>query len=122
MIKIIFYFAIFALIIYSAILTVIPLYHYYAFKNDLEEILAVSITDKPEDVLEKIYDSALELNVQVEKEDIELWKERRYFAAVSWEETVDFFSLYQKTFIFSIDTSKQSSWKIVNNNLQSEFS
>ncbi len=122
MVKILFYLAVVALIIYSAILIITPLYHYYAFKSDLEETIDVSISEKPEDLLTRVYELARQYNIPVEKDDIKLWQDKQYFAAVSWKETVDFFTIYQKTFIFSIDTSKQSSWKVVHKNLQFEFS
>lgn len=94
------------LIIYSVFLIAVPYYHYYALKSDLEETLRVSATDPPEEVMAKVLTLAGQYKIPVEEEDINLRKEDQYIVAISWQETVDFFNLYQKTFEFSIDTGK----------------
>ena len=46
----------------------------------------------------------------VTEKDVRLWKDgKRYYVKVSWEETVDVFTVYQKTYYFTVDTSKKSS-------------
>jgi hypothetical protein len=101
-------FSIFVIIVigYSLILVALPYYHYYAFESDLKEILKVSVTDRPEEVMAKILDIVKKYKIPVREEDITLLRERGYIVKVSWHETVDFFNIYQKTFEFNVDTSK----------------
>lgn len=109
MIKKLFYLAIFALFIYSLVLLAAPYYHYYAFKSDLEELLKVSIADRPDEVMTKILDLAKQYKIPIEKNDINLNLADEYTAKISWQETVVFFPAYQiyKTIVsFDIDTSK----------------
>jgi hypothetical protein len=106
MIRWLFSIFVFIVIGYSLFLVAVPYYHYYAFESDLKEILKVSVTDTPEEVMTKILDIVRKYKIPVGEEDIILLKEKGYTVKVSWHETVDFFNIYQKTFEFSIDTSK----------------
>lgn len=108
MIKKLFYLAIFALFIYSLVLLAAPYYHYHAFKSDLEELLKVSIADRPDEVMTKILDLAKQYKIPIEKNDINLNLAAKYTAKISWQETVAFFPAYQiykTTVSFDIDTS-----------------
>ncbi|HDO26121.1 MAG TPA: hypothetical protein ENG95_05730 [Nitrospirae bacterium] len=45
--------------------------------------------------------------IPVEEKDIELTQDnKRYNIKTSWSVTVDFFTVHQETFTFSVDTSK----------------
>jgi Tfp pilus assembly major pilin PilA len=96
----------FGVIAYSLFMIAIPYYRYYTFKSDLEETLQVNVTDTPDEIMAKILDLANQYKVPVGEEDIDLRQEKEYVVTVSWQETVDFFTIYQKTFEFYIDTSK----------------
>ena len=100
--------AIVAAVIYSTFLFILPYYHYYAFNIDLAETLKMSVADRPEDVMEKILHLVESYKIPVEKDDIDLIHKKHYNVIVSWHETVDFFTLYQKTFNFHIDTRNKS--------------
>lgn len=100
--------AIVAAVIYSTFLFILPYYHYYVFKSDLTDTLKVSVADRPEDVMEKILHLVESYKIPVEKDDIDLIHKKQYSVIVSWHETVDFFTLYQKTFNFHIDTRNKS--------------
>ncbi len=109
MIKILSILAILALVIYSVVLTITPYYHYHAFKSDIEEIMRVSVTDRPEEVMTKILNLVEQYNIPVEKKDIRLSMDKKYEAEVSWRETIvyyPFYKIYQKTFEFHIDTGE----------------
>lgn len=96
-----------ALIGYSLFLIAKPHYNYYAFKSDLRERLYVSVAEGEKEIMEEILKIAEQYNIPIEEQDIRLYKnERRYTAVISWEETVNFFNVYQKTFEFHVDTSQ----------------
>jgi hypothetical protein len=105
MLKKLLFFLVLGLIAYSLFLTVVPYYRYYAFKSDLEETLRVNVTDTPEEIMAKVLNLTKQYEIPVEEEDIDLRQENKYVATISWQETVDFFTVYQKTFEFYIDTS-----------------
>jgi len=103
--KVILILVILGLIGYSAYLVVVPYYNYYGFKSDAEEFLKIKLhpnynTDKSE-----IMDIARQYDIPVTEEDLHLTWERRYRLRVSWQVTVDFFTIYQRTFSFSINTT-----------------
>ncbi len=105
--KKLFFLLVLGLIVYSLFLIVIPHYNYHAFRSDLRELLRVSITDTRGEIMEEILNLAEKYNIPIEKEDINLEKKGLYVVTISWEETVDFFTIYQKTFEFYIDTSER---------------
>ena len=108
MVKYIVIICIAAVVIYSLFLFIVPHYRYYAFTSDLTEMLRVSVADRSEDVMEKILNLVENYKIPVEKNDIHLFHKKHYIVKVSWQETVNFFTIYQKTFNFHIDTSTQS--------------
>lgn len=95
------------LIGYSAFLVVEPHYNYYAFKTDLDEYLRVAI-NIPKRVRNEVYEMVQQYDIPVEKDEIIITRSQgtRYSVSMSWEVTVDFFTLYQKTFYFEIDTAE----------------
>lgn len=95
-----------ALAVYSAILIVRPHYNYYGFKSDLREYLRVNVITFQKGVRAGILDIAENYNIPINEDDIYLKLNGQYNAKISWEETVDFLTLYQKTYKFHIDTSK----------------
>jgi hypothetical protein len=107
MVKKLFFIGFAVILAYSVYISMIPYYHYYAFKSDLQEILKVSLADTKEDVMEKIIEIVERYDIPVEKNAIRLFRQKQYVVQVSWQETVDFFTLYQKVFEFHIDTRKQ---------------
>lgn len=113
MIKKVFYLLFFALIVYSGIQYAIPFYHYYAFKSDLEETVEVSVETTPNEIMEKVMSLVAQYKIPVEMKDISLSRNGRYVVKISWEETVNLFDIYKKTFRFYIDTSTGSGVTIV---------
>jgi hypothetical protein len=105
MIKTIIVLLIIGLIGYSAFLVAVPYYNYFAFKSDIEEYLKVAIDFKAR-IIDDIYEMSKEYDIPIEKDDIDVTrlKSRIYDVQISWSVTVDFFTLYQKTFFFDIDT------------------
>lgn len=109
--KIIFIIALIILLIYCGYLFAVPQYHYYAVKSNLEEYMNVAI-DRPGLVNETVMRIINEHGLPVTKDDVHITHDdKRYYVKTSWEETVDIFTLYQKTYYFTIDTSKKSSGK-----------
>ena len=96
---------IFGIIGYSIYLVAIPHYNYFAFSSDVGEHMRINIYS-PEQVKDDLMQYVEEYDIPINKEDIYLSSERPYKVSISWEETVDFFGLYQKTFEFHIDTRK----------------
>lgn len=93
------------LIGYSAYLVAVPHYNYYGFKSDVEEFLKIKLhpnfnTDKKD-----VMAIARQYDIPITDKDLSLTWDRRYRLKVSWSVTVDFFTLYQKTFNFSINSS-----------------
>jgi hypothetical protein len=105
MTKVIVTILILVLIGYSLYLVAVPHYRYYGFKTDVQEYLRVAI-DIPKRVQSDIYEIASDYNIPIDKGDITITRieHKIYDVQVSWEETVDFFTLYQKTFYFTFDT------------------
>ncbi len=97
------------LIVYSFILLSTPYYNYYVFESDLEELLNISISERPEEVMTEIMNLAVKYNIPIEQENLTLKKNGRYTAIIFWEETVNFFTVYEKTFEFHIHTGQQIS-------------
>jgi len=108
MLKKLFLLLVLGLIAYSLFLIAAPYYRYHAFKSDLEETIRISVADTPEEIVAKILDLATQYKIPIGEEDIDLRQENEYVVTVSWQETVDFFTIYQRTFEFYIDTSKPS--------------
>jgi len=104
--KVIFALVILAIIIYAAYLVAIPHYNYYAFKSDLTAQLKVSI-GKPEETMKEVMNLVEKYDIPIEEKDIILRRDKYYYVITSWTVTVDFFTLYQKTFKFYIDTRKK---------------
>ncbi len=107
MIKKIVFLLVIVLIGYSLFLVAKPHYNHYAFKSDLRERLYVSVGESEKEIMEVILKIAEQYNIPIEEQDIRLHKnEMRYTVVISWEETVNFFNVYQKTFEFHVDTSQ----------------
>ncbi len=104
--KTVFFLLILGLIGYSLFLVVVPHYNYFVFKSDVLELLKIKIADNPIRTTSEIMNLVEKYDIPIKEKDINLRREIRYEVTVSWEETVDFFTLYQKTFEFYIDTSK----------------
>jgi hypothetical protein len=107
MIKKILIAVIIGLIIYSAYIGIEPYYGYMIFKSDVEEYVKVAI-DQPKWVRAEIFSTAESYDIPIKPEDIKLDRKpgQPYKVRVSWEKTVDFFTLYQYTWSFTIDTTK----------------
>jgi hypothetical protein len=95
-----------ALVGYSLFLIAVPHYNYYAFRSDIDEYLRVAI-DYEKRIRDDIFEMAKGYDIPIEKDDIYLYrhKHKTYDVNISWDVTVDFFTLYQKTFFFEIETS-----------------
>jgi hypothetical protein len=107
MIKKLFIIAIIGVIGYSIYMVAEVHYNYWAFKSDVEKYLRVAI-NIPKRVKEDIYEIVDQYNIPLEDDEISITREGRiYVVRASWSETIDFFTLYQKTFYFEVDTSRQ---------------
>lgn len=107
MIKKLVFLLVIVLIGYSLFLIAEPHYNHYAFKSDLRDRLSVSVGETEKEIMEEILKIAEQYNIPIEKQDIRLHKnERPYTVVISWEKTVNFFNVYQKTFEFHVDTSQ----------------
>ncbi len=107
MIKKLVFLLVIVLIGYSLFLIAKPHFNYYAFKSDLRERLIVSVGETDKKIMEEILKIAEQYNIPIEEQDIRVHKnEWRYAAVISWEKTVNFFNVYQKTFEFHVDTSQ----------------
>jgi hypothetical protein len=104
MIKKLFFIALAGVMIYSAYLTAIPYYHYFAFKSDLQELVKVSVADRKEEIMEKVLETVERYHIPVQKNAIKVFHEKYFIVQVSWTETIDYFTLYQKTIHFRVDT------------------
>lgn len=107
MVKKIIFLLIAVLIIYSAVIIAIPHYNYYAFKSEVREILRLSITEKNLPLNAEIMKLAEQYDIPITEDNIVLWQKNEiYYTKISWEETVSFLGLYEKTFEFYFDTSE----------------
>ncbi|MEE8329997.1 MAG: hypothetical protein V3R54_08720 [Thermodesulfovibrionia bacterium] len=91
---------------YSLYLVAVPHYNHFAFKSDLEELLKITINNDSIRFTENIMNLVEEYNIPIKKDDLYLTWNNGFTVKTDWEETVNFFSLYQKTFKFQIDTRK----------------
>lgn len=96
------------LIGHSTYMVVEPHYNHYAFQADLNEYLRVAI-NIPREVRKEVIAMAEQYDIPVRKDQISITRSRGriYDVRMSWSVTVDFYTLYQKTFYFKIDTSKK---------------
>ena len=107
MVKKLVFLLVIVLIGYSLFLIAKPHYNHYAFKSDLQGRLNLSVGENEKKIMEVILKIAGQYNIPIEEQDIRLHKnERHYTAVISWEKTVNFFNVYQKTFKFHVDTSQ----------------
>ncbi len=96
------------LALFSAYQFGIPFYHYQVFKSDLKEISKMNSNQFREgEMMLKVKEMARDFNVQLNDKDIKLTRDSKYRIEVSWEETVNWLSIYQKTFKFAVDTSSK---------------
>ena len=93
-----------ACIVYVGIKIGVPYYKYSAFKSDVKEIARISVATTPDRTRTQVYERALDLNIPLEEEDIEV-KEFREGVRIetAWSDTVDFLGIYQYAFDFTID-------------------
>ncbi len=109
--KVIFFITLVIVLIYCGYLFAVPQYRYYAVKSNLEEYMRIAI-ERPGLVQETVMSIVNDYELPVKKDDIHITHDdKRYYVKTSWEETVDIFTLYQKTYYFTIDTSKKNSGK-----------
>jgi hypothetical protein len=111
MVKKVFFVIVVILAAYCFYLTFNPNYNYHMFKNELKESLRiVRSIDRPKDVMKRVMRQIQEYDIPIVEEDIELTKlNNQYHVKMYWEETVryfPFYTLYQKTYEFYIDTSE----------------
>lgn len=96
-----------ALALVSAYQFGVPFYHYLVFKSDLKEVSKLPSGGFREgEMMTKVQEMARDLHVPLQDKDIILTRDRTYKIEVSWEETVNWLTIYQKTFKFAVDTSK----------------
>lgn len=96
------------LALYSAFQFGVPFYHYMVFKSDLKEVSNMKSNQfKAGEMMLTVRNMARDLNVPLKDEDIILTRDLTYKIEVSWEETVNWLGIYQKTFNFAVDTSSK---------------
>ena len=105
MVKIIFYLLVLSLLGYSGIQFAVPFYHYEAFKSDLRATIKVSVETPPEELKDKVMNLVDQYKIPLKMRDISFSKNGEYAVKASWEETVNIFDVYQRTFNFHINTS-----------------
>ncbi len=93
---------------YSLYLIAVPQYNHFAFKSDLEELLRITINNDPKKLTENIMNLVEEYAIPIKEEDLYVTWENGFWVKTEWEETVNFFGVYQRTFKFRIDTRKPS--------------
>jgi hypothetical protein len=103
MIKKVIILAVIILAIYTGIQFGTPYYHYYIFKSDMEELSTVPLHMK--ELRERIMTIANDYNIPVDPNNVVITGDRPYNILISWDETVNMFDYYKKTFYFSVDTS-----------------
>lgn len=101
--KLIVWILVLSAIAYAAVLFGTPLFHYRAFKSDIEELVELGNLRKEEmraEIQESIDSYGIPITIDmVYFEDLG----RSYHIKVSWDETVNFLDLYEKTYMFDID-------------------
>ena len=98
---------IFSLLVYSGIKFGMPYYRYVAFKSEIKEIARISPGLKDDEIRNRVFERAQELNVPIEKDDIELSiTEKTVQINTSWFEVVDILGQYRKTLTFSVDSGE----------------
>lgn len=99
---------IFVFLIYSGVKFGMPYYRYLAFKSDTKEIAKISIVLHDEEkIRNRVLESAEELKIPIQKEDIELSVTPTIVRIqTSWIEVVDILGIYQKSLSFSVDSGE----------------
>lgn len=105
MIKTLFIILVFALLVYSGVLLATPYYHYYAFKSDVEEFAEAGFRINPQQLKEQVISMANSYNIPLEDKDVVITRNDKTNIEVYWQETVNIFNIYTRTFEFFIDTS-----------------
>ncbi|MBI4697947.1 MAG: hypothetical protein HY758_03295 [Nitrospirae bacterium] len=96
------------LALFSAYQFGVPFYHYLVFKSDLKEVSKMNSSQFREgEMMLKVKEMARDMSVPLKDEDIILTRDKTYKIEVSWEETVNWLGIYQKTFQFAVDTSQK---------------
>lgn len=96
------------LVLFSAFQFGVPFYHYLVFKSDLKEVSKMNSSQFREgEMMLKVQEMARDMSVPLQDKDIKLTRDSKYKIEVSWEETVNWLSIYQKTFKFAVDTSSK---------------
>jgi hypothetical protein len=96
-----------ACIVYVGVKLGIPYYKYSAFKSDAKEIARIGIANPLDRTYELLFETAQELKIPIEEEDIEVQKrETSVRIETGWTETVDFLGIYQYTFNFTVDVEE----------------
>ena len=86
----------------------LPFYHHMVFKSDLKEVSKMNSNQFREgEMMLKVKEMARDINVPLQDNDIILTQDLTYRIEVSWEETVNWLGIYQKTFKFAVDTSSK---------------
>ena len=86
----------------------LPFYHHMVFKSDLKEVSKMNSNQFREgEMMLKVKEMARDFNVLLQDKDIILTRDSKYKIEVSWEETVNWLGIYQKTFKFAVDTSSK---------------
>lgn len=86
----------------------LPFYHYMVFKSDLKEVSKMNSNQfKEGEMMLKVQEMARDMSVPLQGKDIKLTRDLTYKIEISWEETVNWLGIYQKTFNFAVDTSSK---------------
>ncbi|MBI5676627.1 MAG: hypothetical protein HZC48_12535 [Nitrospirae bacterium] len=96
------------LALFSAYQFGVPFYHYLAFKSDLKELSRMNSNQfRQGEMMLKVQEMARDMNIPLKDKNIKLTRDSTYKIEVLWEETVNWLSIYQKTFQFAVDTSQK---------------
>lgn len=81
-----------------------PEYRYKVFKGDMEEVMQFSVYDE-KDLKKRIMKFIQEDNIPIKSEDdvmIYTLDKDLYMVRIAWEEYVDYFGYYPRTFSYSV--------------------
>jgi hypothetical protein len=96
-----------ACMVYVGVKVGIPYYKHSALKSEAKEIARIGVAHTINRTHSQIYETAQELKIPLEEEDIEVKKTTTGVRIEAvWSETVDFLGMYQHTFDFTVDVEE----------------
>jgi|GEM_PF-3188819 len=109
MFKKLFVLLIISLVVYAGVVFIPPFYHYYAFKDDIKELAMIGRAIPTSELMQKVMEKANDYNIPIDESDVTITggKDKRIDIAIEWQERVNFLNIYERSFSFSVDTSRE---------------